>query len=133
MNQFNHMQQSTQSEIIKAHDVLQQYITELFKCVATTPNMPNGTAIKKAANCIGRLTHAFVDFRQHNTVLLEENRELYRQLELRGAECDAYLDEISSLQEQLQHWKDYYAANADLFAPPVIAPPIIAMNVSGGV
>ncbi len=101
----------------KAHDFLQQNITELFKTIATDPNMPNGTSIKKAADCIGRLTHIFVDYLQHNIMLVEENRELYRQLELRGAECDSYLDEISILQQHLQHWKEYYAANADLFAP----------------
>ena len=113
----NELKLQSEDEASKLHDYVQKIVVSICKIVAVEPNMPNNTSLRKATDCIGKLTHALFDYRQHNAVLFEENCELYRQLELRQSECDAYLDDINNLQSELQHWRDYYSANSDLFTP----------------
>jgi hypothetical protein len=113
----NEVKSQHEDEASKLHDYVQKIVISICKIVAVEPSMPNANSLKKAADCIGKLTHALFDYRQHNAVLFEENCELYRQLELRQSECDAYLDDINNLQSELQHWRDYYAENSDLFTP----------------
>jgi hypothetical protein len=103
-------------------DTLQAVVQELGKCITLSPGLPNGTAVMRLADYLTKAIRMMQDYEQHNTELLDENRELYRQLELKMQECEAQQDDIAMLEGLVTQWQRYAEGERDLFTP---APPTL--------
>jgi uncharacterized protein (DUF3084 family) len=88
---------------------------QIRSIIDQNPTLPNANNLDKMLGFILKLSHSFFDLQMHNAGLLEENRELYRQLELSSTENEARFEEIANLQAELQQWQDYSNHNVDLF------------------
>lgn len=83
------------------HNDIEHMLVEIFHTATNNSNMPGNENLKKAVNAIGKLVHNLFDYRHHNMVLIAENAELYRQIELQQQYCEDYVAEIAALKSDL--------------------------------
>ena len=98
-------------------DTLQTVMQELGKYIALNPSLPNAAPLMKLAQYLTKTVRMLQDYEQHNEELLDENRELYRQLESKMQECEAQQEDIVMLEGLVTQWQHYAEGERDLFTP----------------
>jgi hypothetical protein len=92
---------------------------QIKSVIEQNPTLPNANNLEKMLDFTLKLSHSFFDLQMHNIGLLEENRELYRQLELASAEMDNQTEEIAALHAELQRLQEHSNVEVDLFNQPL--------------
>lgn len=91
---------------------------QIKNVIEQNPTLPNANNLEKMLDFMMKLSHSFFDLQMHNIGLLEENRELYRQLELASSELEKQTDEIALLQSEIQQLQENSNVEVDLFNQP---------------